>query len=166
MDGNVENYYNRKINLGIDNAFGEAPLGYFGMPEYFKYRCVLFPETTWLNNDLTISDKIIKCLIHRSIPWPIGGANINSQCQEVGIQTAWNLLPPQLQCYDSIEDHAVRYQKLAEAVAWASANPEIFVSDQAKEIVESNFRNIIEFSPAREIMVNFSRIIYEHSRRH
>lgn len=166
MLDNVENYYNQTVDLGIDKKFGESPPGFFGLVEYFKYRCVLFPETSWLNNDLTVSEKIIKCLIHGSIPWPIGGANINSQYQEIGIQTAWSLLPTQLQCYDSILDHCQRYQQLAEAVQWASAHPEIFCTEQAQRMVDSNFRNIIEFRPIRNIMANFSQLIYDHSRRH
>lgn len=166
MLDNVDNYYNRKVSIGIDKKFGESPPGFFGLPEYFKYRCILFPETSWLNNDLTVSEKIIKCLIHGSIPWPIGGANINSQYQEIGIQTAWSLLPTQLQCYDSIIDHCERYQKLAEAVQWAADHPEIFCTDQAQHIVDSNFRNIVEFSPINNIMTKFSQLIYDHSRRH
>jgi hypothetical protein len=160
----VENFYDRSVLTGLGGKFGKVPLGYFAMPEYSQYRCIIFPETSWLNNDFMMTEKILKCFIYENIPWPVGGANVNKQYNELGYTTAWNLLPEQHRTFDSIVDHEQRYVKLAEAVAWAWNHPEIFEGAQIKQITRDNFETIMRFTVGVSIMENIDRIIHEHSR--
>jgi hypothetical protein len=164
IDKTVNTYWDSGIPVGISGEFGTVFPGYFAMPEHFEYKCILFPESSWVNNDLHLTEKVIKCLMYGSIPWPVGGSNLNAQYRNLGIYTAWNLLPDQLQLYDSIDDHYERYQKLVEAVTWANCHPEIFSGDRYENYVKQNFENIIKFVPAADVMVRLDKIINEHSR--
>jgi len=157
-------YWDSSVPVGVSGQYGTVLPGYFAMPEYFEYRCVIFPESSWVNDDLNLTEKIIKCLLYGSIPWPVGGANVNAQYRDLGIYTAWNLLPSQLQLYDSIHDHQTRYKKLAEAVTWANQHPEIFVGSQYENYIKQNFENIVKFAPALDSIVYLDKIINEHSR--
>lgn len=157
-------YYTDTVNIGITRDYGFAVPGYLPLPEYFEYKCIVWPESSWSNNDLTITEKIIKCLMYGAIPWPVGGSNLNAQYNQLGIQTAWNLLPEQLQCYDSIQDHPLRYQKLAEAIAWANGHAEIFSGEQYENCLKQNFEAIIKFTPAADAMARLDKIINDFSR--
>jgi hypothetical protein len=97
-------YSTGSVAVGIDKKFGRVIPGYFILPEYFMYRCVIFPESTWQNDELCLSEKICKCFYAESLPWPIGGSNIHKLYNEIGFYTAWNVLPDHLKLFD-------RYQK-------------------------------------------------------
>jgi hypothetical protein len=131
-------YYPNVKMIGIDGKFGEVPPGYFIMPEYWQSNCVLWPETTWQNNEIAVTEKACKCFYSKTIPWPVGGANIHTLYNQQGFYTAWNLLPPEHQQFDSILDHVTRYHALTRALIWATENPEIFYSKQANEMLQSN----------------------------
>lgn len=160
----IENFYDKSILTGLGGKFGRIPLGFFAMKEYQEYRCVIFPETSWLNDDLMMTEKILKCFIYENIPWPVGGANINKYYNEIGYSTAWNLLPKEHQEFDSIIDHCERYVKLAKAIAWASEHPGIFQGTEVEQIKRDNFETIMRFKIGVSIMENIDRIIHEHSR--
>jgi len=157
-------YYNSTVPIGITGEYGFALPGYFALPEYFEYRCIVWPESSWANDDLTITEKIIKCLMYGAVPWPVGGSNVNAQYNQLGFFTAWNLLPEQLQLYDSIKDHQLRYQKLTEAIAWSNSHPEIFSGEKYESIIRQNFENIIKFTPALSAMEKLDKIINDFSR--
>ena len=133
-----DTYYSNSKMIGIDRKFGEIPPGYFIMPEYWQSDCVLWPETTWQNNELCVTEKACKCFYSQTIPWPVGGANIHTLYNEQGFYTAWNLLPPEHQQFDNILDHEKRYNALTCALYWATEHPEVFYSIQAKEMLQSN----------------------------
>ena len=139
-----DNYYSNIITVGINNKFGDIPPGYFIMPAYFEYACVVFPETTWQNNDLAITEKALKCFYARSLPFPIGGARTNQLYNELEFFTAWNLLPEELKQFDNVLDHNQRYHLAAQAVDWLYKNPQVFQSDLAKTMVEHNRNNFID----------------------
>jgi hypothetical protein len=151
-----ESYYNEGIRIGSNGKFGEILPGYMIMKEYFEYQCVVFPESTWQNNELAITEKSWKCFFTKSIPMPIGGSNIHGLYNQLGLATAWNLLPKSLQEFDQIENHQQRYQGVTKAVKWLHDNPDIFNSEQAKQIVDSNYRRC--FSPVTH--AKSSEILY------
>jgi len=157
-------YYNDLKHVGVNGEYGIVLPGYFPLPEYFEYRCIVWPESSWANDDLTMNEKIIKCLMYGAMPWPVGGSNVNAQYNQLGFYTAWNLLPEQLQSYDSIKDHRLRYQKLVEAISWANNHPEIFTGEQYEKYVRQNFENIIRFAPVLDSMSYLDKIINEFSR--
>jgi hypothetical protein len=160
----IENYYDSSILTGLDGKFGRIPIGYFAMKEYAEYKCIVFPETSWLNDDFMMTEKILKCFIYENIPWPVGGANVNKYYNELGYKTAWNLLPHAYQAFDSILDHEERYNKLTQAIVWAWENPNIFQGAVVEQIKKDNFETIMRFTNGVSIMENIDRIINEHSR--
>jgi hypothetical protein len=89
------------ITVGTDNKFGSVLPGYFILDEYFEYHCIVYPETTWQNDELTLTEKGMKCFYSECLPMPVGGSNINQLYNSLGYYTAWNLLPAKLQSYDS-----------------------------------------------------------------
>jgi hypothetical protein len=130
-------YYDKSVAVGVDNKFGAIAPGYFMLPEYYTHKCVVFPETTWQNNELCLTEKSLKCFAAKCLPLPVGGANLNALYNELGFKTAWNLLPPELAAYDSILDHKKRYQLLVKAIAWLNKEKTIF--DNIDHILQDNF---------------------------
>ena len=138
-----DQYYDSSPTIGIDGKFGSIPPGYFVMPEYFEYSCVIFPESAWQNNELAITEKALKCFYAGSLPFPIGGSNLNQLYNDIGFYTAWNLLPDTFKDFDQIADHAVRYQQAVAAIEWLNSNRSIFKSDWAISIIDQNRSNFL-----------------------
>jgi len=133
--------YSGAVTVGIDKKFGTVSPAFFIMPEYFTHRCVIFPESTWQNDELCLTEKICKCFYSESLPWPIGGSNINRLYNEMGFYTAWNVLPDHLKSFDSIKNHSDRYQALVRAITWLEKNPEILSSQEVKHMLKQNKEN-------------------------
>jgi hypothetical protein len=131
-------YVDNSVSVGINSKFGSYMPGYLLMPEYYTHHCVIFPETTWQNNELAITEKSLKCFYAGSFAWPIGGSNLNKMYNDLGFYTAWNLLPDHLKVFDSIADHKKRYSKLIDAIAWLDNNPQVFSDPRAKDMLQSN----------------------------
>ena len=138
-----ENYYNNSVTVGIQDRFGSIPPGYFILPLYFENSCVVFPETSWINNEMCITEKAIKCFYSGSLPMPVSGANVNKFYNQIGFYTAWNLLPPEHQEFDQILDHRVRYEKLADSIKWLQDNKHVFRSRLFEELTQKNKINFL-----------------------
>jgi hypothetical protein len=156
-------YYDNLTDIGINGKFGTPPRGYRILQEYFAYNCVVFPESTWQNDELAITEKALKCFFAGSLPWPVGGSKLKSLYNQIGFFTAWNLLPSELQKFDSIPDHHERYQQEVLAIEWLSNNPDVFDLDSTKQMIASNRdllynNNIITL----EFTKQFDQIIKKH----
>lgn len=136
-------YYENSISIGRDNRFGLIPPGYFLLPSYYENSAVIFPESSWQNQDLCITEKSMKCFLAGSMPFPIGGSHINQLYNEVGFFTCYNLLPNKLREFDNELDHRQRYNKIMPAIRWLIANPWIFKSKTYREYVDSNYKSLI-----------------------
>lgn len=132
-----------QIHAGINGKFGQYPPGYLIMDEYFDTKCVIFPESTWQNDECAITEKSCKCWLSGSLPWPIGGSNLNALYNEIGFQTAWNLLPDNLQEYDSEKNHHKRYLKLYQAISWLENNIHVLDSDEYHQMIVQNRNNFL-----------------------
>lgn len=154
-------YSNNEISIGINDKFGQVPPGYFIMPEYFEYACVIFPETAWQNNELTITEKSLKCFYAGSLPFPIGGANINQLYNEVGFFTAWNLLPDNLKIFDSVLNHCERYTLAVDAIKWLYQNPEVFQTIECQQIQKQNKFNLLTGAGQVTSIIKFNQLIQE-----
>lgn len=137
------NYYNDSIPIGINQKFGQIPLGYFHLPLYFEHACVIFPESNWKNGELTITEKALKCFYAETLPMPVAGAYVNQLYNQVGFYTAWNLLPPNLQMFDSMLDHNLRYQELSRAIKWLAQHPEVFAGEDYRYMTQQNKINFL-----------------------
>ena len=140
-----DHYYDRSPVIGMNGKFGKISPGYFIMPEYFKYSCVIFPESTWQNDELAITEKALKCFYAGSLPFPIGGSNINQLYNDIGFYTAWNLLPEKFKQFDKIKDHKTRYQLAVDAITWLNNNRSIFETDEFIKITTENKFNFFKY---------------------
>lgn len=134
-------YYNNAVSIGINQAFGKVPPGYFMIDEYYNYRCVVFPETHWVNNEHFATEKIFKCFVAGTIPWPISGAKTHAMYNQYGYQTAWNLLPEEHQQFDNEPNHVLRYNQIISAMSWLKQNAHVLRGDFAREIIQKNCFN-------------------------
>ena len=136
-------YYDNSVSVGHNGKFGLIPPGYFFIPEYFEYHSVIYPETSYINDTLFVTEKTWKCFAAQCIPWPVAGAGFNQMLNDFGYSTAWNLLPRHLQTFDNVKDHVERYHLQVDAVEWASRNAHIWSSDQARQLRHTNLINLI-----------------------
>lgn len=134
-------YIDSSIPIGIENKFGLASPGFFIMDLYYDYNCVIFPDTSWINDHIWPTEKISKCILAGSIPWPIAGSSTHNLYNELGYLTAWNLLPDDLQSFDQDQDHQNRYKNQVKAIKWAYQHPEIWTNDKAHTIRDLNLKN-------------------------
>jgi hypothetical protein len=132
-------YDDNSILVGIDQQFGSIPPGYFMIDEYYNHKCVVFPETHWVNNQQFTTEKIFKCFVAGAIPWPIAGAKTHAMYNQSGYQTAWNLLPPEHQQFDNEYDHKLRYDKIILAIDWLKQNNHVLTSEMARDITQKNY---------------------------
>ena len=154
-----QTYYDKSISTGVNNKFGNIPPGYFLLPEYFENSCIIYPETTWQNNELTITEKTLKCCFAGSLPFPVGGSNINIMLNDMGFYTAWNLLPRKLREFDSILDHNIRYKKMVDAIKWLIDNSYVFQSKKFHEYIIENRNNMLTCKGELEHVINLNNII-------
>jgi len=137
----IFNYYTNSINCGINNKFGNIPMGYFLLPEYSEYKCAIFPESCWTNDQFFMTEKVFKCFVTECLPMPIAGANIANLYNKFGFYTAFDLCPPELRKFDSCKNHIERYQGVLDCIKWLNSNADIMISDQAKKITKHNKQN-------------------------
>jgi hypothetical protein len=126
------------IEQGGQPKFGHVLAGYTMLDLYYQYHCVIYPESSWINDQLFVTEKTFKCLVAGAIPWPISGAGTNRMLDTIGVRTAWHLLPQELRSWDQEQDHRARYRAQSEAVAWAAAHPDIWISAEADQIRAHN----------------------------
>jgi hypothetical protein len=161
-------YYKNKISMGIDAKYGEKPPGYVFIDEYFEYSCVIFPESTWINNEILITEKIVKCFVAKTLPWPIGGANIHHLYNQLGFKTVYNLLPPEHQQFDRETDHVKRIDLCVRAIEWMTENMHVLETDLAKSIVNHNYElyhtSMLDLFGAQKLDDIINKVINE--RRH
>lgn len=152
-------YYDNSIALGVDGKFGTWPPGYFILPEYYEYHCVIFPESTWQNDEVSITEKILKCFYAGCFPWPVGGSNVNYLYNELGFYTAWNLLPDHLKIFDAEKNHMKRYDLMTDAIVWLSKNQHVMVEPRAQEMLQSNLVHFLTCGPEVGGVKKFDLII-------
>lgn len=158
-----QGYYSPVDVIGIDGKFGQASRNLELIKAYSQFRCVLFPETSWQNNDMLITEKTVKCFVTHCIPWPIGGMHLHAQMLEVGFHTAWQLLPESLQFFDGIEDHQERHKQMAVAIKWLFDNQHVLYGPEADDLTAKNFYNWHCFTAANDAMEKLSNVIIGHA---
>ena len=157
-----ENYYSEKITVGINGKFGSILPGYFILPMFFENHCIIFPDTSWINNQLCLTEKALKCFYSGSLPMPVSGANVNALYNQIGFYTAWNLLPEQHKNFDSELDHRRRYRNLIDAVKWLWENPDVFESPQFQQFTSHNKLNFLTCKSDAAAIKAFDALITGH----
>lgn len=133
-------YYSNSIECGINAKFGSIPPGYFLTDAYNQYKVIAFPESTWINDELSITEKSLKCFIAGNLPFPVGGRHVNTLYNRLGFTTAYNFLPERLKEFDFIENHIERYDLMVESLKWLEKN--ISNSEKFQYVIEKNRRNL------------------------
>jgi hypothetical protein len=152
-------YYDSAVPIGTDGKFGTIVPGYWLMPEYFENVCVIFPETGWQNDELSPTEKAYKSFYAESMPFPIAGSNTNNLYNKLGLTTAWNLLPLDLQKFDAEKNHAIRYQGAVEAISWLDKNKDVFFSTECKHMMLQNKISLLTNSLAYTVMKKICVVI-------
>jgi len=155
IDNVSHEYYNQGKTVGIDGKFGEMLPGHFIIDEYWDSKCVIYPETTWQNDELIITEKTYKCFYAKTFPFIIGGSNVNRLCNERGFYTAWNLLPEHLKSYDAIKNHRARYLAMIDAVVWLHENDKIFENPDSIEMLNINKDKFLHNESDHEMIIAF-----------
>lgn len=145
--------------IGPDGKFGESHPGLRLIEAYKQFRCVIYPETSWQNNGMQITEKTVKCFVTHCVPWPIGGLHLHAQLEEVGFHTAWQLLPVSLQVFDSVEDHQERHRQMALAIRWLFENQHVLRGPRVRDLTTENFYNWHCFPAAHQVMETLSDVI-------
>ena len=159
IDPEPENYWQHKISVGIRAKFGDWNLGYFLLPLHYTHHMVVFAESSWQNDELSITEKSLKCFYAGSLPFPIGGSNVNSLYNSLGFGTAWNLLPGRLARFDNQRDHDKRYHQQIEALEWFQQHPEVLQSKQAQDIADKNRQLFLDGTPESHAVLRFSEFM-------
>lgn len=155
-------YYNNQTSIGIGQKFGETPPGYVILPMYYTNSCIAYPETGWQNNELTITEKTLKCFYAGSLPFVIGGSNLNKLLNDLGFATAWNLLPKEHQTFDQEENHKLRYHQIVSALEWLQDNLQVFESDEFIQLTNQNKSVLLESKFEYNPVVKLSSIIEKY----
>ena len=157
-------YYDSAVSIGIDGKFGSITPGYWLMPEYYENICVVFPESCWLNGELSITEKSAKCFLAGSMPFPIAGSDVNQLYNRLEFWTAWNLLPINLQGFDSEKNHALRYQGAVDSIAWLNANKDVFATETCKNMLLQNKLNFVSNTMSSAVMEKICSVLENRTR--
>jgi hypothetical protein len=111
------------------------------MPEYNQHKVIAFPETSWVNDELSVTEKALKCFYAKCLPFPVAGRHINQLYNSIGFYTAWNLLPEELQQFDYEEDHQLRYAMMVESLKWINQN--VMQSTEFDNFVNHNYNEYL-----------------------
>ena len=134
------------LPAGVASRFGTVQF-YDRFFDAFRHNAVIvYPESTWQNNVLSLTEKSMRCFLHQRWAMPFGGANIHALFRSQGFETAWSLLPQRLQQFDQCLDHKQRWQQQALAIDWLAEHPEVFDSDRARNILLQNKAQCIVWS--------------------
>jgi hypothetical protein len=147
------------LPMGVAGRFGQLEFYDRFFPAFRQHHVIVYPESTWQNNILSLNEKSLRCFLHQRWAMPFGGANMHALFQQQGLATAWVLLPPELAVFDQCLDHVQRWQQQCTALNWLLDHPEVFDSEFAQMTLMSNRAQcIVLSSPAGAQLYN---IIYE-----
>jgi hypothetical protein len=158
----TSDYYNSSDIIGVGGKFGIRTPGVRILEEYFTHHFVVFPESTWQNDEMAITEKALKCFFAGSMPWPVGGSNLNFLYNQVGFYTAWNLIPEELQKFDSIDDHRTRYQQQVLAINWLLNNLDVFNLQSTKQMIASNQKLLYNNHITLQFVKQFDQLIQKY----
>jgi len=139
------------IRFGKDGKFGKSTLGYCPLEEYFTSKCIVYPETTFYNWELLITEKTWKCIKANTHWIMFSGAGSYEIMRELGFRSIVELCPDRINNFDSETDHICRIQKIAECCNYLQTmdSLNIFDSSEAQNILKNNYENF--HNPAKII---------------
>lgn len=128
-----------ELPSGVEGRYGSTDFGDHFIDAFRQHRVIVYHESQWQNDQLSLNEKSLKCFMHRKWAFPVAGASTHRMYGQLGFVTAWQLLPPEHQEFDDIEDHRQRYQQQAQAVKWLYDNfPDVILTDRANQLLVDN----------------------------
>lgn len=145
-----KNMFHERISFGLQERIaGEATVSYCVLDEYKTYKCVVYPETSLVNNEFFITEKTIKCMMLRVHFIFFAGCNAYELAKRVGVRSILELVPGGLD-FDTEINPIERYKKQIQSIKFLNNHPEIFESAEAKDILNENFT---EFVSGNDFMI-------------
>ena len=126
------------LPAGVDGRYGTTFFEDRIIDSVRNNQTIVYPENIWQNNQISLTEKPLRCFINRKFPMPVGGAHAHQLFTTIGFKTAWHLLPPEHQQFDNILDHKERYVQQAKAIQWLWDHPEVFKTYFAEKILIDN----------------------------
>jgi hypothetical protein len=128
-----------ELPAGIEGRYGTTNFGDHFIDALREHQVIIYNESQWQNHQLSLNEKSLKCFMHRKWAFPVAGAGIHRMYGQLGFSTAWQLLPPEHQEFDDIEDHQIRYQQQAQAVKWLYDNyHDVVMTEYARRLLVDN----------------------------
>jgi len=140
-----DNKFYNEIGIGLPcRPFGkgQTTISYLLMPEYNTYKCILYSEASFINNEVFPTEKTWKCVISNAHWIMFAGRNAYKLMADFGIHSILELTPGGID-FDNIINHADRFKKQIESVKYLDEHPEIFDTDEASEILELNYNEFL-----------------------
>ena len=169
-----DHYANNKLNLdppeqrwpalpsGVNGRFGQVEFYDRFFTEFRQHSVIVYPESTWQNNVVSLNEKSLRCFLHQRWAMPFGGCNMHALFRDLGFETAWCLLPKELAKFDQCQSHMERWQQQCVALNWLLDHPQVFQSDFAqKTLLNNRAQCIVLSSPAG---AQLYKIIHEKTR--
>ena len=127
--------------LGIDGRRqGECSLGVFILPEYTMSNCIVYPESSFTNNEFHPTEKTWKCVVCNTHWIMFAGRGAYGIMRDYGFRSILEETPVGIG-FDNISNHEQRYNAVVEAIRYVSENPAVFDTANAKNILTDNYRN-------------------------
>jgi len=134
----VNKFYER-IHFGLpQRKTGEATISYFILPEYQTYSCIVYAESCFINDTIFLTEKTFKCIVSKTHFVFFAGRNTYKLLNDYGLRSILELVPNGL-AFDCIENHKERFKEQIKSLDYLQQHPEIFISDDAVEILNSNY---------------------------
>jgi len=131
----------KEIYIGIKGRQqGECNVGAILLPEYTMAKCIIYPESSFTNNEFHFTEKTWKCVTSKTHWVMFAGRGSYSIMREYGIRSILELIPNGIQ-FDDIACHEQRYHEIVKSIHYVNENLHIFDLPEANNILTENYES-------------------------
>jgi|15BtaG_2_1085339.scaffolds.fasta_scaffold00787_4 hypothetical protein len=139
----VENPLYKELIYGHkDRPAGKSLMSAWIIPEFINSKCVVYAESSFVNDEICLTEKTIKCIMTKTHWIFFAGSNAYKLLKEFGLRSVLELIPGGLE-FDCIKNPKERFKKQISLIKYLSEHPEIFDTPEAQNIVNSNYEIFI-----------------------
>lgn len=137
------NIFYNVLRFGIPSKpAGQTSISYIVMPEYKEYKCVLYPESSFINHEVYPTEKTWKCVVSKTHWIMFAGKHSYQLMADMGIRSILELTPNGIK-FDSIDNHVSRFREMSKSIKYLNNNPEIFDTQEAHDILNTNYEGFL-----------------------
>jgi len=152
--GNEMNKFYNMMEFGLhQRPSGRTTISYLMLSEYSKNKCIVYSESAFTNNEIYPTEKTWKCVVSKTHWIMFAGKNSYRLMSDMGIRSILELVPGGIG-FDSISEHDVRFEKQMESIKYLNNHLEVFDTDEASEILISNYEEFLTGNKFIMPMVN------------